>query len=117
MALGKLPHFEIPAVRIIVGKLRGWWLQANAEWFSCDLAEICVAARSFSSVSQIFLDCSMKEQFLQIQKDFSGCYTCKKKVNACLLSSQKILAYQPAWFQRDIEVSNFCKKAKYRAIV
>lgn len=39
--------------------------------------------------------CGIKGQFLQIQKDFSDCFTYKNKVDACLLSSWKILAYQP----------------------
>lgn len=45
MALDKLSHLKIPAVRIIVGNWRG----------SCaSLAEICVAARSWSSAPQTF---------------------------------------------------------------
>lgn len=72
MALDKLPHLKIPAVRIIVGKQSG---------SRASLAEICVAARSWSSAPQTFLVCGMKEQFLQ--KYFSGCSTYKKKVNAC----------------------------------
>lgn len=72
MALDKLAHLKIPAVRIIVGKQSG---------SRASLVEICVAAGSCSSVPWTFLVCGMKEQFLQ--KYFSGCSTYKKKVNAC----------------------------------
>lgn len=51
MAFDKLPHFEIPAVRVM-GKLRDCWLHTDAKWSSNHFVEIHLTATSFSLVSQ-----------------------------------------------------------------